>query len=82
MATTMTTAAEQFCLFRAGVNYSAIRRLIQSIDFGDCYPVVNSNGNLTGECVPGDTEGFDICFIDDNGMPQVHEHAVDAMIRK
>ena len=81
-ARTMSNAtAEYFCAAYVGTNYSTIRSRIQSIDFGDCYPVVDSDGNLTGECVPGDADGFDICFIDDNGMPQVHEHATDAMIR-
>jgi hypothetical protein len=73
--------AEYFCAAYVGTNYNAIRSRIQSIDFGDCYPVVDSDGNLTGECVPGDTDGFDICDIDDNGMPRVYGHAVDAMIR-
>lgn len=73
--------AEYFCAAYVGTNYSTIRSRIQSIDFGDCYPVVDSEGNLTGECVPGDADGFDICFIDGNGMPRVHEHATDAMIR-
>jgi hypothetical protein len=74
--------SQQFCTAHAGVNYSAIIIKIQAIDFGDCYPVVDNNGNLTGECLPGDTEGYSICDINSDGVPRVHEHAVDAMIRK
>ena len=76
----MTTAAEQFCVNHAGVGYNVVRTQIQSIDFGDCYPVVNCDGNLTGECVPGDADGYHICDIDNNEAPRVHEHASEAVI--
>lgn len=72
--------AEQFCSDNAGANYNAIRSSIQAIDFGDCYPAVNSNGNLTGECIPGDTAGYSICDIDSDGNAIVSEYAVEAMI--
>ena len=74
------TPAEQFCKDSAGTNYSAIRSQIQSIDFGDCYPVVDRNGNLTGECVPGDAAGYSICDIGSDDAPRVHEHASEAVI--
>ena len=72
--------AEYFCAAHVGTNYSTIRSLIQSIDFGDCYPVVDCHGNLTGECVPGDADGYHICDIDNNESPRVHEHASEAAI--
>jgi len=70
----------QFCSDHAGCSFSTVRSLIQSIDFGDCYPVVDRSGNLTGECVPGDADGYSICDIDNDDAPRVHEHASEAVI--
>ena len=76
----MSTAAEQFCVDHAGVGYDVVRAQIQAIDFNDCYPVVDSHGRLTGECIPGDTAGYSVCEIGSDGSPIVHEFAVDALI--
>jgi hypothetical protein len=72
--------AEQFCSDNVGTNYNAIRSSIQAVDFGDCYPVVDRHGNLTGECIPGDTAGYSICDICSDGNVIVSEYAVEAMI--
>ena len=71
---------EDFCSYHAGQPYNDVRSLLQSLDFGDCYPVVDSDGYLTGECIPGDTAGYSICDIDSDGNVQRHEHAIEAMI--
>ena len=78
----MKTAAEQFCVDHAGIGYDVVRTQIQAIDFCDCYPVVDGDGRLTGQCIPGDTAGYSVCDIGSNGSPRVCEHAADAMIRK
>ena len=75
-----TVTAEQFCIDNAGVNYNTIREQIQAVDFGDCYPVVDSNGNLTGECVPGDAAGYSVCDISSDGGPVVHDFACEVLI--
>lgn len=69
-----------FCSHHAGKPYNDVRKLLQSLDFGDCYPVVDSDGCLTGECIPGDTAGYSICDVDSDGNVQRHEHATEAMI--
>jgi hypothetical protein len=76
----MSTASEQFCSDNAGVNYNEIRSSIQAIDFLDCYPVVDVDGKLTGECIPGDTSGYSVCDIGSNGSLRIHEHASEALI--
>jgi len=76
----MSTAAEQFCVDNAGSSYSVVRTQIQAIDFHDCYPVVDSDGRLTGECIPGDTVGYSVCDIDSTGSLRLHEHASEALI--
>lgn len=75
--------AGSLCSYHAGQPYNDVRSLLQSVDFGDCYPVVYSDGKnwcLTGECIPGDTDGYSICDIDSDGNVQRHEHATEAMV--
>lgn len=76
-----TAVPEQFCIDHSGMSYNAIRQQIQKIDFHDCYPEVDRNGKLTGECIPGDASGYRICDIGSEGIIRVHEHAVEAMIK-
>ena len=72
--------AASLCLYHAGKPYNDVRSSLQSVDFGDCYPEVDSDGCLTGECIPGDTDGYSICDIDSEGNVQRHEHAIEAVI--
>ena len=42
--------------------------------------MVDSDGRLTGECIPGDTAGYSVCDIGSTGSPRSHEHATEALI--
>ena len=59
--------AGSLCSYYAGQPYNDVRSLIQSVEFGDCYPVVDDDGRLTGECIPGDTAAYIVCDIDSGG---------------
>ena len=75
-----TVTPEQFCSDHAGVSYNRIRLQTLGVNFDDCYPVVDSDGNLTGECVPGDAAGYMVCDIGSDGVPVVHDFACEALI--
>lgn len=75
----MTTAHETLVSDLAGHNYSDVRDKIQTLDWSDCYPVVDIDGNLTGEVADAQSVEHLIVDCTSTGVAW-HPQAADAMV--
>lgn len=62
-----------------GRHYNDVRAEIERLDWDGLYPIVDHDGNLTGEMAGIDSTGYDICDVTDDGL-RIHDHAADAMV--
>jgi len=76
----MTEQHEQILASLRGTHYNGAREKLGKLDWMSLYPVVDSDGILTGEFVDANVGGeWDVCDVTHEGV-LVHEFGVDAAV--